>query len=265
MNGVIHTCTHGDGKSEFFHEENVFREICSYLDFLFQFVRPRKYFVIATDGVAPRAKMNQQRQRRFRAAVDTASRQRQLAECRSAGGKGKEEEEVDVDMDMDMDMEGDVEGDMGKEGGSADELFDSNAISPGTTFMRRLEKHCKAFVDRKCHEDSYWKRCRVIFSGDNVPGEGEHKIMNFIRARKAGVEGFEQMGENEIHCLYGLDADLIILGLLSHEPNFMLLREEVVFQKGSKRARDEQQRVKIRITFSFCLLLSAFVVQPISF
>jgi 5'-3' exoribonuclease 1 len=40
------------------------------------------------------------------------------------------------------------------------------------------------------------------------------------------------------HCLYGLDADLIMLGLLSHDPHFALLREEVTFGRTKQKSKE---------------------------
>lgn len=208
MNAIFHVCTHGNGSVGHLTEQEMFVSIFSYIDHLFCLVRPKKVLYLAVDGVAPRAKLNQQRSRRFRSALDAEM------EVQAAIARGDELPKEDP--------------------------FDRNTITPGTEFMERLSSQLRYFVSRKVTEDSDWKGIRVILSGHEVPGEGEHKIMNFIRELRASP-GYSH---NTRHCMYGLDADLIMLGLSTHEPHFALLREEVLFGPKAKEASNTELPLK---------------------
>jgi hypothetical protein len=71
MNGIIHTCTHtNNDKLVTLNEREMFQRIFSYTDRLYKLVRPSRLMFLAVDGVAPRAKMNQQRSRRFRSSKE---------------------------------------------------------------------------------------------------------------------------------------------------------------------------------------------------
>ncbi|KAI1391273.1 exoribonuclease 1 [Hypoxylon trugodes] len=205
MNGIIHNCTHKDSHDTSFRlsEDEMFIRIFNYIEHLFGKIKPKKLFFMAIDGVAPRAKMNQQRARRFRTALD-AEQAREKAI--------REGQEL-----------------------PKDDPFDSNCITPGTEFMAKLTQQLKYFISKKISEDSDWQVCDIVLSGHEVPGEGEHKIMEYIRNAKAQPD----YHPNVRHCLYGLDADLIMLGLLSHDPHFCLLREEVTFGRASKTKSKE--------------------------
>ncbi|KAJ2777763.1 exonuclease II Exo2 [Coemansia javaensis] len=211
MNGIIHNCTHpkdGEAPAPATDEER-FLAIFYYIDFLFNKIRPRKVFFLGIDGVAPRAKMNEQRARRFRTAKELEELQaRELQKRRASGEPVRAEDD-----------------------GHDDGMFDPTCITPGTEFMDRLTEALRYYINKRVSESADWRRPTIILSAPNVPGEGEHKIMDYIRFSRAQPN----YRPNVRHCLYGLDADLIMLGLLSHEPHFSLLREEVLFGPSARK------------------------------
>jgi 5'-3' exoribonuclease 1 len=253
MNGIIHPCTHGNADDElvFLDETAMFKKIFLYVDRLYKMVQPNKVLFLAVDGVAPRAKMNQQRARRFRSAKEAEQLAAEVSARENFMGQ-----ELSVNSEK--------------------KRFDSNCITPGTDFMLKLSLAMQKWVEYKQQTDPFWRNgASVIVSGPDVPGEGEHKVMDFIRESQKRYRkdrnATDMYGPGRTHVLYGLDADLIMvstsridwinlgdyfvviacslsritlqLGLVTHEPNFMLLREKMsVVMAG--RGRNKYRKKK---------------------
>lgn len=91
--------------------------------------------------------------------------------------------------------------------------WDTNCITPGTRFMSMLARTLELIGRREIGSG-------FQLSSTEDPGEGEHKIMKWIRAHGSEIKG--GIG------VYGLDADLIVLSLLaSHSTSapMYLMRE----------------------------------------
>lgn len=197
LNGVVHTCafrvvsqyekqllsahTHlpfkelqamvAERADELFAEvvqPQVFGAVLSEVQSLLDTVQPTDLCYLALDGVAPRAKMEQQRQRRHRAVADKSLEQAVYNKHKQAFLRGS--------------------------------LWDSNCVTPGTTFMEALSSFLHAELPTLA-----CGACVVELSDSSRCGEGEHKIMAHLR----GCSTVFQPGESVV--LHGQDADLIML------------------------------------------------------
>jgi 5'-3' exonuclease len=124
-------------------ESKMINEVLNYIQKLVQMVNP-KLLYIAIDGVAPCAKMNQQRLRRYKTVYE-----------KSKIDKIKEEENKDINTFN----------------------WNTNAISPGTEFMDKLSHKIK----NEIKTNKLYENIKVYFSDSYTPGEGEHKILDYIK------------------------------------------------------------------------------------
>lgn len=122
--------------------------------------QPSSFFFLSIDGVAPLAKVQQQRSRRY--------------------------------------MTHKMKSFMGSDPSS----FDRCCITPGTAFMNGIDRT----VEDECALQASTRKIDYMFSGSNQPGEGEHKIANYIRRTHD-----TKTDDSTVDCVYGLDADLIII------------------------------------------------------
>lgn len=162
-------------------EDKMIKNVIKYIELLLSYSKPKDLLFIAIDGPAPKAKMIQQRQRRFKKFYEKREIDN-LKKIHNIPNDNKEE-------------------------------WDTNAITPGTIFMDKLAKQLRVYFLKN-------KNLKVIISDSNIPGEGEHKLLDHIRNNR---------DNNKVDVIYGLDADLIMLCMVSKVDNIYLLRETVEF------------------------------------
>jgi 5'-3' exoribonuclease 1 len=152
LNCAIYHCVKKVQKATPYREEihaawelSLIQHVIAYIKQLVRNVDPLHTVYIAVDGVAPVAKIKQQRMRRFKSAVAAEQEARIKAEARG---------EMYV----------------------ASPRWDTNAITPGTQFMAKLASALKEYAKTE--------PSKIHASAADEAGEGEHKIMIFARASK---------------------------------------------------------------------------------
>jgi 5'-3' exoribonuclease 2 len=157
-------------------------------------ISPTNVLFIAFDGVAPLAKMDQQRSRRYKTAFMSAiSFENPLQPFIDNPDKDK---------------------------------WNTSAITPGTSFMSILSRRIHAEFNGPSGVSVFGNRIpHVIVSTSVEPGEGEHKMFAYMRTH---------VQPNENIAVYGLDSDLIMLSILHSVfcRNIFIFRETPQFSKN---------------------------------
>ncbi len=173
-------------------ENYIIESAINKLEIIIKNINPKNITYIAFDGVPPIAKLNQQKNRRYKTHYQSKLFNKPV-------------------------------------------LWDTCAITPGTNFMNNLNHEItKHFQNNK----------KVLLSLSDIPGEGEHKIFEYIRDN-INLEDCENIN----NIVYGMDADLIMLSLnhLKYSKQIYLYRETPHFIKSLDNSLDPQQTYLINI------------------
>lgn len=136
-------------------ELKMISRILNYIDYLIGFANPKKAVFISVDGVAPCAKISQQRKRRYKAIYDN--------ELRNELKK--------------------------KHNRSNSDIWNNTTITPGTKFMEKLHQHLLKYIK----ENRIGLNIDYIYSSYHTNGEGEHKILQDIKERSKDSKNKEEV------------------------------------------------------------------------
>jgi 5'-3' exonuclease len=187
-------------------EEEINKLIETRIEDMINKINPELIY-IAIDGVAPLAKILQQRQRRHRYLYDT---------------------KIKLKDNMNNEIQNIIVERVTYDGIIIPSLpVSSIELTPGTDYMERINKKMIEFVKRIGNE----KKIKYIYSSYHVEGEGEHKILQYIK---------NNITKGETIAIYGLDADLLFLALsLDIEHDLYIMREKSIFQNKKVEIDEE--------------------------
>lgn len=154
--------------------ESVIKQIEEYIDF----IKPTDVVYISFDGVAPLAKMKQQRIRRHKSILTEDTSQSK---------------------------------------------WNRNKITPGTDFMNVLSTTISRHFN---HSEKKYNVQKMIVSCSDECGEGEQKIMEYLRT-------YPDLNKTTV--IYGLDSDLIMLSIFHSKycKDIFVFREAPAFMNSS--------------------------------
>jgi 5'-3' exonuclease len=199
-NGLIYDAVRVVGSSKGIsnqeYEDLIIDTVCNKISEYAALFRPSEKVLIAFDGVAPVAKLNQQRERRYKSWFTTVVEQ-------TITQKNALLDPLSPPV-------------------VAHKAWNTSAITPGTLFMNKLNTRMRDYCEVKAREIG--NTVAYIYSGSDIAGEGEHKIFEYIRENA-------KYHKDTTTLIYGLDADLIMLCLnhLHVSQNIYLYRDTPEF------------------------------------
>ena len=181
-----------ENKSQF--ENHIIKNVIIKIENIIDIINPSEKIFIAFDGVPPIAKLNQQKNRRYKSSFQNL-------------------------------------------------MFDKNtpwdtcSITPGTNFMNKLND----IINKHFSKNKKYLKNTIILSLSNEPGEGEHKLYEYIR---------NNPHKNKNTLIYGMDADLIMLSLnhLKYCNSIYLYRETPHFISSIDNSLDPEEKYLINIS-----------------
>ena len=180
-------------------EELIWERIKFSINDMIERLKP-EYVYIAIDGVAPMGKILQQRQRRYKYLFDK--------KIKLSVEELDKVEEIQATEEIEK---------IDSDGIHITSIpVSSIELTPGTDYMERIHNKMKEYLNELQKEN-----IKTLYSSYHEPGEGEHKILQYIK---------KNISPEDIVVIYGLDADLLFLALSTGETyNLYVMREQQIF------------------------------------